>query len=267
MKQETKQRIAASVENFRLPRYAQIPDVGLYLEQAAKYVAGFLAPGDDMKQETKQRIAASVENFRLPRYAQIPDVGLYLEQAAKYVAGFLAPLGEGALTSSMISNYVKKGLIPSPVKKQYGQEQIAYLFFIAASKSVLSLDALARFIRLQQQTYPLDKAPSPVKKQYGQEQIAYLFFIAASKSVLSLDALARFIRLQQQTYPLDKAYDYFCEEYENLLRFTFELQDTIELSGEDSSDEKRLLYTCVVASVQKIYLEKCLEAVDAEMRE
>lgn len=178
------------------------------------------AHGDDMKLETKQRIAASVENFRLPRYEQIPSVGLYLEQAAKYVAGFLAPLGEGALTSSMISNYVKKGLIPSPVKKQYGQDQIAYLFFIAASKSVLSLDALARFIRLQ-----------------------------------------------QQTYPLDKAYDYFCEEYENLLRFTFELQDTIELSGEDSSDEKRLLYTCVVASVQKIYLEKCLEAVDAEMRE
>lgn len=173
-----------------------------------------------MKEESKQRIAASIQSFHLPRYDQIPNVGLFLEQAAKYVSGYLSGLGEFSLTSSMISNYVKKGLIANPVKKQYGQEQIAYLFFIAVAKSVLSLDALARFIRLQ-----------------------------------------------QQTYPLSKAYDYFCDEFENMLRFTFELQDIIELSGEDSSDEKRLLYTCVAAAVQKIYLEKCLEAVDQESRE
>ena len=180
-------------------------------------ISSIIPHGDSMKQETKQSIAASVQNFRLPRYQEIPNVGLYLEQAAKYVGGYVSPLGEVSLTPSMISNYVKKGLIANPVKKQYGQEQIAYLFFIALAKSVLSLDALARFIRLQ-----------------------------------------------QQTYPLETAYDYFCEEFETLLRFTFELQDTMELSGEDSSDEKRLLYTCIVAAVQKIYLEKCLEAIDRE---
>jgi len=167
-----------------------------------------------MKQETKQQISAAVQSFRLPRYEQIPNVGLYLEQAAKYMGEFLAPLGEYTLTPSMISNYVKKGLIDSPVKKQYSRDQIAYLFFIAVAKSVLSLDALAGFIKLQ-----------------------------------------------QQTYPLPRAYDYFCTELENLLRFTFELQDTIEMSGEDGTDEKRLLYTCVVAAVQKVYLEKCLKAI------
>ena len=69
-----------------------------------------------MKQETKQQICQSVAAFRLPRYTEIPNVGLYLEQAAKYIAEYLAPLGEAALTPSMISNYVKKGLIDSPVK-------------------------------------------------------------------------------------------------------------------------------------------------------
>ena len=170
-----------------------------------------------MKLETKQQVANTVRNFRLPRYNEIPNVGLYLEQATKYVGEYLAPLGEYTLTPSMISNYVKKGLIANPVKKQYSREQIAYLFFIAVAKSVLSLDALTGFIKLQ-----------------------------------------------QQTYTLPKAYDYFAEQLESLLRFTFEVDDTIEMAGEDNTDEKRLLFTCMVAAVQKVYLEKCLEAIAAE---
>lgn len=44
MNQETKDQIKASVAAFRLPRYDQIPDVGLYLEQTVKYINEFLAP-------------------------------------------------------------------------------------------------------------------------------------------------------------------------------------------------------------------------------
>ncbi len=170
-----------------------------------------------MNVESRQQIMESVEHFRLPRYRQIPNVGLYLEQAAKYISEYLAPLGECALTSSMISNYVKKGLIDSPVKKQYGRDQIAYLFFIAVGKSVLSLDALAAFIQLQ-----------------------------------------------KQSYDIEPAYDYFCQELENVLQFTFEVKELLENNGEDASLEKRLLYTCIVAAVQKVYLEKHLELLCRE---
>ena len=170
-----------------------------------------------MTSETKRQLAAAIQEFRLPRYNEIPNMGLYLEQATKYVCEYLAPLGDFSLTPSMISNYVKKGLIANPVKKLYGREQIAYLFFIAVAKSVLSLDALTGFIRLQ-----------------------------------------------QQTYPLPKAYDYFCDQLESLLMFTFELTDSLEIHGEDNTDEKRLLFTCMVSAVQKVYLEKCLEAIAKE---
>lgn len=173
-----------------------------------------------MKQENKERIALSLRDFRLPRYQEIPNMGLYLDQAVKYMAEYLGPLGEYSLTSSMVSNYVKKGLIANPVKKQYSREQIAYLFFIAIAKSVLSLDALTGFIKLQ-----------------------------------------------HSTYPLPRAYDFFCETFENLLLFTFELEDTVEVSMENSSDEKRLLFTCLAAAVQKVYLEKCLEAIALEKEE
>lgn len=170
-----------------------------------------------MKLKTKQKISDSLRDFHLPRYEELPDVGLYLEQTAKYISEFLSPLEEGSLTPSMVSNYVKKGLIRNPVKKQYGREQIAYLFFIALTKNVLSLDGLINFIALQ-----------------------------------------------KRTYSLQKAYDYFCEQFENTLLFTAEVKDTLDIAGEDTTDEKRLLFSCIVAVTQKIYLERCLEAISQE---
>ena len=47
MKQETKLKISQSVQTFRLPRYQQIPNMGLYLEQASKYICEYLAPLGD----------------------------------------------------------------------------------------------------------------------------------------------------------------------------------------------------------------------------
>ena len=90
-----------------------------------------------MKQEIKQQIGQSVQGFRLPRYQEIPDVGLYLEQATKYICRYLSPILETPLTASMISNYVKRGLLSSPVKKQYSRDQVAYLFFIAVAKNAM----------------------------------------------------------------------------------------------------------------------------------
>jgi len=111
-----------------------------------------------MKPETKRMISQSIQDFHLPRYNQIPNVGLYLDQVTKYICEYLAPLQENAITGSMISNYVKKGLLSNPVKKQYSRDQIAYLMFIALAKSVLSLDNLTLFIRLQQRTYSTERA-------------------------------------------------------------------------------------------------------------
>ena len=111
-----------------------------------------------MKKESKETMIASIEHFRLPRYDEIPNVGLYLEQITKYINEYLAPFEDLTITASMISNYVKKGLIANPVKKQYYREQIAYLFFIAAAKSVLSLDNIALFLEMQRKTYTAQKA-------------------------------------------------------------------------------------------------------------
>lgn len=44
MNLQCKEAMAASIREFRLPRYEEIPNVGLYLEQTAKYINEYLTP-------------------------------------------------------------------------------------------------------------------------------------------------------------------------------------------------------------------------------
>lgn len=170
-----------------------------------------------MDQLTKDAIKASIQNFKLPTYEEIPDVGLYLEQTTQYVADRLAPLQSVSITPSMISNYVKQGLIESPVKKLYHRDQIAYLFFIATTKTVLTL-----------------------------EDIQVL------------------IRLQSQTYDTKTAYRYFSQEFENILFFIFGLKDSLDVVGSETTDEKAMLRNTIITVAHKVYLNKCLYALQGK---
>ena len=72
-----------------------------------------------MDELIKKQIADSIRNFKLPKYNELPNVGLYLEQTVTYINQCITPLGCAPITSSMISNYVKKNVVPGPIKKQY----------------------------------------------------------------------------------------------------------------------------------------------------
>ena len=111
-----------------------------------------------MKAKTREKIAEPARIFRLPLYEDIPDVGLYLEQTVKYINSYFDSFDDMKLTASMVSNYVKKGLVANAVKKQYYREQIAYLIFIAVAKNVLSMENLSLFIQLQKESYSVKKA-------------------------------------------------------------------------------------------------------------
>ncbi len=168
-----------------------------------------------MEEYTKKALQQSVESFRLPKYEEIPELGLYLDQAVKYVAQYFAPLQSITLTSSMVRNYVKQKLIPNPERKLYNRDQIAYLFFIATAKTVLSLEDLQVFIELQ-----------------------------------------------RKTYDMKTAYNYFCMEFENILFFIFGVKDTLDEVGVDSTDEKAILRNIIITVAHKVYLEKCIRALE-----
>jgi len=148
-----------------------------------------------MDQIIKDRIAASIEHFRLPAYEAIPDVGLYLEQTAKYISDYLAPLCIAPVTGSMISNYVKKGLIQSPVRKQYAREQIAYLIFIAVAKMVMSMDDLLLMMEIQRRTYPSDVAYEYFRKELS-AVLRFVFGSAGELDALGADATDEKIMLR-----------------------------------------------------------------------
>ena len=77
--------------------------------------------------------------------------------------------------------------------------------------------------------------PGPEKKAYGAESIAYLIFVSCIKSVVAMDDIRALIGIQHETYDLPTAYHYFCEEFENLIRYVFGASDHLASVGQDES--------------------------------
>ena len=112
----------------------------------------------------------TIEGFQLPRYKEIPNVGLYLEQVAKYINSYLNVLGYADITPSMISNYVKQGLVNKPTGKLYYTDQIVHLFFIAVAKNILSMENIGKLFEMQRKVYT--------------DQVAYDYFCSELENML-----------------------------------------------------------------------------------
>ena len=106
-----------------------------------------------MNAEIKRRVAAAAAGFALPRYAQLPDMGLYLDQTVQFVNSHFRTFPGLELTGSMVSNYVKKGLITHPVRKKYTRDQVAYLLYILAVKNVLSMENIQFLFSIQKERF------------------------------------------------------------------------------------------------------------------
>ena len=102
-----------------------------------------------MNQEMKRRVTACAAGFSLPRYRELPSVGLYLDQTVQLVNSCFRGFPGVELTPSMVSNYVKKGVISHPVKKKYTREQLASLMYIVVSKTVLSMENIDALFQMQ----------------------------------------------------------------------------------------------------------------------
>lgn len=118
----------------------------------------------------KNQMVDSIRGFHLPRYNELPDVGLYLEQTVTYINQCITPLGCAPITNSMVSNYVKKNVVPGPVKKQYYNEQIAHLMVISIVKNVLSLENICKLFCMQKGVYT--------------DQVAYDYFCSELENML-----------------------------------------------------------------------------------
>ena len=112
----------------------------------------------NMNAETKRRIAASAVGFALPRYDELPGMGLYLDQTVQYINSHFRTFPGMELTGSMVSNYVKKGLIPHPLRKKYSRDQIGYLIYIMVVKNVLSMENIQFLFAIQRERFTAEAA-------------------------------------------------------------------------------------------------------------
>lgn len=93
----------------------------------------------------------SLDDVSMPRWEEITDIPLYMDQLIAVVTQYLEPFqifssDKKPVTSSMVNNYVKLGLIPKPIKRHYNKRHIAYLIVITLFKEVISIQDIRRVL-------------------------------------------------------------------------------------------------------------------------
>ena len=92
--------------------------------------------------ERMEELKQQLESLRPEEWDKIPDIDLYMDQVIAYMKRQhigLALGDEEQLTSAMINNYVKSGLLPRAKGKKYNREHIGYLTAICLLKQVVSV--------------------------------------------------------------------------------------------------------------------------------
>lgn len=94
-----------------------------------------------------------IQEFHIPRWEEMPELELYMDQVITLVERYLSPIIQtdkhALLTSSMVNNYVKLGLIPPPEKKRYSRVHLAFLVAITLLKQVLTIPEIKEGIVFQ----------------------------------------------------------------------------------------------------------------------
>jgi hypothetical protein len=94
--------------------------------------------------------ATEIESSKVVEWDRLPEIYLYMDQVLTYMDKqlHLYERDENAclLTSSMVNNYVKDGVLPRPEQKKYSRGHLAILTVICLLKQVLSIPDIAFLI-------------------------------------------------------------------------------------------------------------------------
>lgn len=109
-----------------------------------------------------QNLKDRMQQERPTPWEDLPDIALYMDQLISYMSRQLIRFDEGpALTSAMVNNYIKDGLVPRAEGKRYGPVHLGYLTAVVALKQVLSVRDIGALMGAGR---ALEKTPP---EQYG----------------------------------------------------------------------------------------------------
>ena len=75
------------------------------------------------------------------------------------------------------------------------------------------------------------------------------------------------IDIQKDSYGLAIAYDYFCEEFENLLQYVYGIRENPAQVGSDDTEEKELMRSALLSVAHKIFLEQYIRILHCQREE
>ena len=119
-----------------------------------------------------------ISEYRTPSWESLPQIPLYLDQVVSFLETQLKDLlqdeNEKTITPSMINNYVKKKVIPPPIKKKYDVHQLARLLAIHTSKQILPISQISKFLN----QFLVEEKTQEVLEEYRQKQDQALHSVA-----------------------------------------------------------------------------------------
>ena len=124
-------------------------------------------------------------NYRLPAWEEIHDIGLYMDQVVTLLRQYLDYLPpelkeEQVITPAAINNYVRKKIMPEPVKKKYYRTHIAYLIMICTLKQCMSISTLQTMIPMGLSAEELERTYTAFASRH---RASALFFIEQVREV------------------------------------------------------------------------------------
>ena len=95
------------------------------------------------QQDILNSILESLDQIDYIKPKEIPNIDLYMDQVTTFMEEHLNSSKrypeDKILTKTMINNYAKNRLLPSPDKKKYSKEHMLLLIYIYYYKSILSI--------------------------------------------------------------------------------------------------------------------------------
>lgn len=150
-----------------------------------------------MNIDTKDMINSILNSISRVDYIKpedLPNIDLYMDQVTTFMESQLASTKrypeDKILTKTMINNYAKNDLLPSPEKKRYSKEHMLMLIFIYYFKNILSINDIQILL-------------SPITDKYfkstGDKDLTYIYNEVFSMEKNRIEALKKDLFKSYQT--------------------------------------------------------------------
>ena len=170
-------------------------------------------------EEIVKQLAEDIGNIEYISSSDIPGVDLYMDQVTTFMEEQLSSTkrheDDKILTKTMINNYAKNNLLPSPVKKKYTKDHLILLTYIYYYKNLLSINDIQKLLSpMIEKFFYTDNSNATLTDLYDK-----IFSMCDGKREYFKESIARNFKIAQDSFADES--DEINQEKEYLQLFAF----------------------------------------------